>query len=91
MCRSRRELSNAYFVANFRFDTAENEPAKNLQKFVKSANFADPNPVTKVLRADAAGVGVPHHHPGAAGPGSRDRECIGQQPPPDRRDHSEFL
>ena len=26
-------LSNAYFVAKFRFDTAENEPAKNLQNF----------------------------------------------------------
>ena len=25
-------LSNAYFIANFRFDTAENEPVKNLQK-----------------------------------------------------------
>ena len=25
LCRSRRELSNAYFIANFRFDTAENE------------------------------------------------------------------
>ena len=24
-------LSNAYFLANFRFDTAENEPTKNLQ------------------------------------------------------------
>ena len=24
-------LSNAYFLANFRFDIAENEPAKNLQ------------------------------------------------------------
>ena len=32
-------LSNAYFLAKFRFDTAENEPAKNLQKFVKFANF----------------------------------------------------
>ena len=32
-------LSNAYFLAKFRFDTAENEPAKNaaknLQKFAK--------------------------------------------------------
>ena len=28
-------LSNAYFLAKFRFDTAENEPAKNLQKFRK--------------------------------------------------------
>ena len=27
-------LSNAYFLAKFRFDTAENEPAKNL-KFLK--------------------------------------------------------
>ena len=26
MCRSRRELSNAYFLAKFRFDTDENEP-----------------------------------------------------------------
>ena len=28
-------LSNAYFPAKFRFDTAENEPAKNLQNFRK--------------------------------------------------------
>ena len=38
-------LSNAYFLAKFRFDTAENEPAKDLQKFAKFANFADPNPL----------------------------------------------
>ena len=28
MCRSRRELSNAYLLAKFGFDTAENEPPK---------------------------------------------------------------
>ena len=28
-------LSNAYFLAKFRIDTAENDPAKNLQKFAK--------------------------------------------------------
>ena len=28
-------LSNSYFLAKFRFDTAENEPAKNLQNFIK--------------------------------------------------------
>ena len=28
-------LSNAYFLAKFRFDTAENEPAKNFCKFCK--------------------------------------------------------
>ena len=33
-------LSNAYFLAKFRFDTAETEPAKKLQKFAKNANFA---------------------------------------------------
>ena len=36
-------LSNACFLAKFRFDTAENEPAKNLQKlqnFENVANFA---------------------------------------------------
>ena len=42
-------LSNAYFLANFRFDTAENEPAKNLQNLAKFANFADPNPLTLAL------------------------------------------
>ena len=29
-------LSNAYFLAKFRFDTAENEPGKNLQKICKN-------------------------------------------------------
>ena len=28
-------LSNEYFLAKFRFDTPENEPAKNLQNFRK--------------------------------------------------------
>ena len=43
-------LSNAYFLAKFRFDTAENEPAKNLQKITKFPNFADPNPLYRVGR-----------------------------------------
>ena len=44
-------LSNAYFIAKFGFDTAENEPAKNLQKLkilqilpillIKFANFSN--------------------------------------------------
>ena len=28
LCRSRRELSNAYFLAKFGFDTAANDPVK---------------------------------------------------------------
>ena len=33
-------LSNAYFLAKFRFDTAENEPAQNLQNFAKFCQFS---------------------------------------------------
>ena len=44
-------LSNAYFLAKFRFETAENEPAKNLQNFAKFANFADPNALTRAYQA----------------------------------------
>ena len=39
-------LSNAYFLAKFRFDTAENEPAKNLQKFGDFPNFSVQTPTT---------------------------------------------
>ena len=40
-------LSNAYFLAKFRFDTAENEPAKNLQNF---ANFPNSRPQLQSLQ-----------------------------------------
>ena len=43
-CRAWKMLSNAYFLAKFRFDTAENEPAKNLQNFANFPNFANPDP-----------------------------------------------
>ena len=63
-------LSNAYFLANFRFDTAENEPAKNLQKFAmylaKFANFADRNPLTLVGTVAVAAPG-PTVRPSTAG------------------------
>ena len=44
LCRSRRELSNEHLLAKFGFDTAENEPAENLQNFANFANFANRNP-----------------------------------------------
>ena len=54
MCRSRRELSNAYLLAKFGVDTAENEPAKNLQKFSKkSENFANFENARSALRERA--------------------------------------
>ena len=70
-------LSNAYFLAKFRFDAAENEPAKNLQKFANFAQFANPNPPNRSgprrpLRPR------PRAAPGARGPGGRPRRA---QPP----------
>ena len=41
-------LLKAYFLAIIRFDTAENEPAKNLQNFANFPNFANPNPTCQV-------------------------------------------
>ena len=46
MCRSRRELSNAYLLANFGFDTAENDPPKVCRipryfEVVPSASFTE--------------------------------------------------
>ena len=60
-------LSNAYFLAKFRFDTAENEPAKNLQNFAKFANFADSNPLTRVSRERQ---GLNEETPGSSAIGS---------------------
>ena len=60
-------LSNAYFLAKFRFDTAENEPAKILQKF---ANFLQNLPIlltpTQVL-------------PGHGAAGARVAEAAGRE------------
>ena len=60
-------LSNAYFLAKFRFDTAENEPPKNLQNFANFPNFANPDledhvgglPRVEAVLARAAG-GLEH-------------------------------
>ena len=54
------------FLQNFVFDTAENEPAKNLQEFVKFANFADPNPLT-ITHRFASAEAVKDVKPNAAG------------------------
>ena len=43
-------LSNAYFLAKFRFDTAENEPAKNLQILQNFAKQAACPPPQQALR-----------------------------------------
>ena len=51
-------LSNAYFLAKFRFDTAENEPAKNLQNLnvANFPNFANRAPVLAARRSREPGV-----------------------------------
>ena len=57
-------LSNAYFLAKFRFDTAENEPAKNLQNFrkmhFKKCNF-EKCIFEKCMVTDLAGTFVVRH------------------------------
>ena len=51
-------LSNAYFLAKFRFDTAENEPAKHLQTFRKKKNaFFENAFFENASRDDRAGRG----------------------------------
>ena len=74
-------LSNACFLAKFRFDTAANEPAKNLQKFAKFAkfakfvNFADPNPLTFASGVGGDGMARPRvPQPPAKGP--RALRCV---------------
>ena len=77
-------LSNAYFLAKFRFDTAENEPVKNLQKkiqnFAKFANFADPNPLTPLSRR--TGGGATRWTPRAAASRRTSRRAAPRGPPP---------
>ena len=55
-------LSNAYFLAKFRFDTAENEPAKSLQKIAIFAKFADALGLRELVRELRAAVR--RHGPG---------------------------
>ena len=53
-------LSNAYFLAKIRFDTAKNEPAKickNL-KFANFPNFANPTPSAEVAQRPSPPPGV---------------------------------
>ena len=49
LCRSRRELSNAYLLANFGFDTAENEPSKVCRPSMSTT--ASPAPRSRGCRA----------------------------------------
>ena len=71
-------LSNAYFLAKFRFDTAENEPAKNLQNlnFAKFANFADPNPNWSAVRLARTQHGRRAAARGVAGAGARHPQAL---------------
>ena len=65
-------LSNASFLAKFRFVTAENEPAKNLRKFANFSNLLTLTPNPKVhprcVRSrrearEAAVAAAPEEHP----------------------------
>ena len=46
-------LSNAYYLAKFRFDTAEKEPAKNLKNFAKNPVLQSPLAAYAITASDA--------------------------------------
>ena len=90
LCRSRRELSNAYLLPKFRFDTAENEPANNLQNYLQILRACSPASHLMLLRRlEVAGRRAPVHlardvlelRPGLRlrhGPGPADYRAAGQ-------------
>ena len=72
-------LSNAYFLAKFRFDTAENEPAKNLQSLKKSEK-------TLILLDRRIRSGAPAHgRRAAAAPGHLG--CVPEEGREEQRRH----
>ena len=58
MCRSRRELSNAYFLAKFGFDAAENEPCQVSLIEQCSRRLLDDNATRDELLALCRGLDV---------------------------------
>ena len=68
MCRSRRELSNAYFFAKIGVDTAENEPLKvwrKIQFIIRSAAYSVYVPLASVSTSRAATAFAASHDPQA--------------------------
>ena len=61
MCRSRRELSNEYLLANIGVDTAENEPlevwGENIQYYSLVSLEANERPLRKKLEAGVGELG----------------------------------
>ena len=75
-------LSNAYFLAKFRFHTAENEPAKKLQNFRKMHLH---HPFIRVLRSTERRVRRPVEAE-VRGPLLARRRGLAGQLPAQRRD-----
>ena len=93
-------LSNAYFLAKFSFsaldfrtkfcfDTAETEPAKNLQNFANFPNFANPDPwrngkIKRWLEVDLLDIlqkrPVPKFRAERSADSKRPSEPVGGQP-----------
>ena len=86
-------LSNAYFLAKFHFDTAENEPAQNLQNFAKIAKNCKKLLILLTLTQARADRDVPADPPAAEralrgrlrGPREEQRQGLGREGPAQER------
>ena len=77
-------LSKSYFLAKFRFDTADNEPAKNLQNFANNyyfPNFANGARRGKPLLVSLVRRRSPCHR-AESGRGACRRTCPPGEAPP---------
>ena len=73
-------LSNAYFLAKFRFDTAENEPAKNLQNLPILLTLT-PNQVRANILSRRRGAEGRLRRGGGGGAGEEEEEGDAEGPP----------
>ena len=69
-------LSNAYFLAKFRFDTAENEPAKNLHNFANFPPGVRPEGLGEVQAPEHRVLREPDRHRGHRHGVRRERHVV---------------
>ena len=81
-------LSNGYFLAKFRFDTAENEPAKNLQNLLIFPILLTLTP--KSVRGAALAASTPLAGPATAAARADPRDFAARTAEDDPRNFAKF-